>query len=115
MDDAGEAPAAGHVEEGFAESVGRLEGTALGVVKRAEGVEVLGPYGCDGLGAVRLVVRIGVLEKVGLEGEGGYRGDGRVLRLEEGHEVSLWTSTTSARVGVGGGRDIVLGVIYLYW
>ena len=115
VDDAGETPAAGHVEEGFAESVGRLEGTALGVLKRAEGVEVLSAYGRDGLGAVRLVVRIGVLEKVGLEGEGGYRGDGRVLRLEEGHEVSLWTSTTSARVGVGGGRDIVLGVIYLYW
>ena len=89
MNDAGETPAAGHVEEGFAELVGRLESTALCVVKRAEGVEVLSAYGRDGLDAVRFVVRIGVLEKVVLERKGGYRGDGRVLRLEEGHEISL--------------------------
>ena len=114
VNDAGEAPAAGHVEEGFAESVGRLESKAFCVVKRAEGVEVLSAYGSDGLDAVRFVVRIGVLEKVVLERKGGYRGDGRVLRLEEGHEISLWASTTSASVGVGGGR-VVLGVIYWCW
>lgn len=95
---AGEAPAAGHVEEGFAEAVGGLEGPALGAVQGAEGVEILAADGRNGLGVVRIVVSIAVLQEVVLEGEGGHRLDRRVLGLQQRHEVPLGTSATARRI-----------------
>lgn len=69
------------MEEGFTEFVGGLERTAFGALKSAEGIEILTADGRNRLGIIRIVVRISVLEKVVLEGKGGYRGDGWVLGL----------------------------------
>ena len=69
------------MEEGFAKLVGGFESTAVGALKGTEGIEILTADGRNGLGIVGIVVRIVVLEKVVLEGKGGYRGDGWVLGL----------------------------------
>lgn len=69
------------MEEGFAEFVGGLERTTIGSMKGAEGIEIFSADGRNGLGIVRIVVRIVVFEEVVLEGKGGYRGDGWVLGL----------------------------------
>ena len=77
----GEAPATGHVEKRFSPLIGGLESAALGAVESPEDIEILPADGRNGFGIVGIVVRIVVFEKVVLEGEGGYRSDGRVLGL----------------------------------